>query len=299
MVFNPNSAIWSERFRPNKVADIVGDFTDKIQKYIENPMAIQNFLFYSKSPGCGKTTLAKAIINELGCDSLTINSSDDRGIETIREKVKQFALTKSSVEGVKRCVFLDEIDGANQFFQNALRNIIESYASNVFFILTANSINKVNEPLRSRCLEIQFSYPNKEDIFKYLEKICNAEEMDYSKEGLQMVIEMNYPNIRNCVLTLQDLFTEGKEVFTENIKPVNKVFDDIYQMIQDKKWQEVKHIILSSSIEERELNTFLWNKAVATDNIRLIQLTCRNERDIALGANPKIIVTSSITELMK
>ena len=183
--------------------------------------------------------------------------------------------------------------------QNALRNTMETYASNVFFILTANSINKVIEPLRSRCTPIQFSYPSKEHILKYLENICNLEKMDYSKDGLNEIINLNYPSIRNCVLILQDLYTEGKPIFIENIKPVNKIFDDVYKLIQDKKWQETKHLILSSSIEERELNTFLWNKALETDNIRLIQLTCRNERDIALGANPKIIIVSSITEMMK
>ena len=95
-MFEPKSMIYTEKFRPQHVKDIVGDFKDKIIKYLKDPQAIPHFLFYSKTPGTGKTTLAKAIINDLGCDKLIINSSDDRKIETVRAKVKQFSITKSN-----------------------------------------------------------------------------------------------------------------------------------------------------------------------------------------------------------
>ncbi len=123
---NPENHIWTEKYRPKKVSEIVGDFKEKITQYLQDPKAIPNFLFYSKSPGTGKTTLAKCVINELGCDSLIINSSDDRKIETIREKVKEFAMAQTSKQGLKRCVFLDEFDGMTGIAQNALRNIMEN-----------------------------------------------------------------------------------------------------------------------------------------------------------------------------
>jgi predicted nucleic acid-binding Zn ribbon protein len=108
---HPVDKIWTEKYRPKKVEEIVGDFKHKILGYLKSPMSVPNFLLYSKSPGTGKSTLGKAIINELGCDFLTINSSDERKLEVIRDKVKQFALTRTSKEHLKRCIFLDEADG--------------------------------------------------------------------------------------------------------------------------------------------------------------------------------------------
>ncbi len=149
---------------------MVGDFKEKIIKYLEDPASIPHFLLYSKSPGTGKTTLAKAIINELELkrDSLVLNSSDDRKIDTIREKVKEFSMTKGTKPGIRRVVFLDEFDGMLKASQDALRNIMETYASNVFFILTCNNINKVIEPLQSRCLKVAFTYPDKKEVKTFL-----------------------------------------------------------------------------------------------------------------------------------
>lgn len=109
--FDAKNLVWTEKYRPDKIDGIVGDFREKLKAYLKNPLSIPNFIFYSKSPGCGKTTSGKAIIKELGCDSLIINSSDDRNIETVRDKVKQFAMTMGTKDGLKRCVFLDEADG--------------------------------------------------------------------------------------------------------------------------------------------------------------------------------------------
>ena len=166
----PIDAIWTEKYRPKRVSEMVGDFKEKIIKYLEDPASIPHFLLYSKSPGTGKTTLAKAIINELELkrDSLVLNSSDDRKIDTIREKVKEFSMTKGTKPGIRRVVFLDEFDGMLKASQDALRNIMETYASNVFFILTCNNINKVIEPLQSRCLKVAFTYPDKKEVKTFL-----------------------------------------------------------------------------------------------------------------------------------
>ncbi len=300
-MFNPLNSIWTERYRPKKVKDLVGDFKDKISKYLDNKEAIPNFLFYSSSPGTGKTSLAKAMINELGCDALILNSSDDRKIETVRDKVKEFALTKSSKQGLRRCVFLDEFDGMLKASQEALRNIMETYSSNVFFILTCNNINKVIEPIKSRCVTIPFAYPSKLEVYKYLEKICNNEKMDYTEEGLNKLIDINYPSIRNCVVALQDLFTEKKPITVETVRPVNEIYEQAWQLIKERNWQDVKKLVLESTLDARELNQYFWEKAIESDppNIRLIQLTCRNEKDIAWGASETIIFITSLIEAVQ
>lgn len=298
-MIEPEKYVWTERFRPKKVSDMVGDFKEKILKYLEKKESIPHFLLHSTTPGTGKTTLMKAIINELGCDYLIINSSDDRKIETIRDKVKQFSITQSTKKGVKRCVGMDEFDGMLKASQNALRNLMETYSSNVFFILTANNINKVIEPLKSRCVVLPFNYPKKEEIYKYLEMICNKESLDYTEEGIKKLVELNYPSIRNCVLGLQDLWTEGKPVTEETVHPVNEMFEEAYKLLKSKDWVSIKKIVLESTLDARELNTFFWQRALKEENIKMIQICCRNEKDISWGANPSIILVSSLIEMVR
>lgn len=297
---NPVDKIWSEKYRPKHVNDIVGDFTEKISKYLTNQNAIPNFLFHSSTPGTGKTTLAKAIINELKCDALILNSSDDRKIETVRDKVKEFALTKSSKDGKRRCVFMDEFDGMLKASQDALRNVMETYSSNVFFILTCNNINKVIDPIKSRCVVIPFGHPQKEEVCMYIEKICKLENMQYTKEGIQRLVDINYPSIRNCVIALQDLYTEGKSVTVENVKPVDEAYNLMWKMLKNKNWNDIKKVVLESTIDARDLNKYFWEKSLEDPiDIKVLQITCRNEKDISLGADAKIVFVTSLIEMVK
>jgi len=247
------------------------------------------------------TTLAKCIINELDCDALVLNSSDDRKIEVIRDKVKEFSITKSSKMGQRRCVFMDEFDGMLKASQEALRNIMETYASNVFFILTCNNINKVIEPLQSRCQKFAFAYPDKEEVAKYLEMICEKENMDYTEDGIKKLIDQNYPSIRNCVIALQDLNTEEKPVTVDTVNPVDELFEALWQKYKERDWKHLKEVILSTTVDPRDLNTFFWMRALneTEPNLKLIQVTCRNERDFANGADPKVIFVTSIIEMVK
>lgn len=276
-----------------------GSIKELVTNYLKDEKAIPHFLLYSKTPGTGKTTLAKAIINELGCDALILNSSDDRKIETIRDKVKEFAMTKSSQENKRRCVFLDEFDGMLKASQEALRNIMETYVSNVFFILTANNINKVIDPLKSRCKIISFAYPKKEEILQYLITICKGEDLQYDEAALNELINLNYPSIRNCVISLQDIKTAGKTVVMETIKANDDEFMQYYALLKANKWRELKQVVIESRIDTRELNTFFWKKALDEDNLKVIQICCRNEKDIAWGADPKIVFVTSIIELCR
>lgn len=301
MDFNPKKSIWTERYRPIKVSEMVGDFRDKILKYLEDPNAIPHFLFHSNAPGTGKTTLAKAIINELDCDALILNSSDDRKIEVVRDKVKQFAITRSSKQGKRRCVFLDEFDGMLKASQDALRNLMETYSSNCFFILTCNNLNKVIEPLKSRCKIIKFAYPNKEEITAYLKMICVNEDMICTDDGITKLIELNYPSIRNCVITLQDLKVEQKDVTAENVKPHDEVYEILWKKLKAKDWFFIKEAVMQTTVNPRELNTYFWKKALTSQpiNLKIIQITCRNEKDIAWGADEKIIIITSLIEMCK
>jgi len=295
---NPKAYIWTEKYRPKKVSDIVGDFKNDINNYIKEEKTIPNFLFYSKSPGTGKSSVAKAIANEVGCDILILNSSDDRKIESVRNNVKKYVMTKST-NGKRRCVFLDEFDGMTRISQEALRNIMETYSHNAFFILTCNSINRVHEAIQSRCKKIAFAYPDKLEIAEYLKTICEEEQLEYELDALDLLIEKNYPNIRNCVIALQDLKINNKPLKKENVSIVDTMFEDLWAMIEEKKLQDLIKEIMENKYDERELNTYIWRKAVELNNVKLIQLTSKNEDCMARGSDPKIIFISSLYDMIK
>jgi DNA polymerase III delta prime subunit len=301
MSFNSKDLIFTEKYRPRFVKDVVleQDTKTKLLNYLKEPAKMQHLLLHSRTPGTGKTTICKAIINELDCDYKIINSSSDRKIETVREIIGEYAVTKSSKEGKRKIVLLDEVDGMLSASQLALRNTMETYQGNLIFLLTANNINRVEDAIKSRCVNISFSYPPKEEVYKFLEGICLTEKLQYNKEGLDTIIYYNYPSIRNCVIILQDLKTEEKSVIKENIKPINAVFDDMWEMLKQKDWKTIKKLILESTIEARDLNTHFWNKAVEEENIKIIQLCCRNEKDICVGADSKIVVVTSLIEMIK
>jgi DNA polymerase III delta prime subunit len=178
---------------------------------------------------------------------------------------------------------------------------METYAKNVFFILTCNNINKVIPPLQNRCKPIEFSRPNKDEVKLYLEGICKNENLEYTDDGLKTLIDMKYPSIRNCVMILQDLYTQGLPVAKENIQVNNSDFDKMWKLLKEKKWFDVKKYIMGTTVSPQEFNSYLWEKGINMENpnIKFIQITCRNEKDIAWGADAKIIVTTSLIEICK
>ena len=126
------NTIWNEKYRPNTVSNVISPHTSKIKKYLKNPLSLPNFLFYSKVGGTGKSSMAKAIVNNLGCDVLTLNASADRSIENIRTRVKDFARSKST-NGVRKCVFMDEGEKLTKDAMDALKNISDEAIVIEFF----------------------------------------------------------------------------------------------------------------------------------------------------------------------
>jgi DNA polymerase III delta prime subunit len=247
------------------------------------------------------TTLAKVIINELGADSLEMNSSDDRKIEAIREKVNAFVRTKSSKPGMRRIVLMDEADGLTNAAQAALRTLMETYASNALFILTCNYVSKILPAIQSRCGgKIEFTLPNKNKILEYLKSICEHEGLKYTDAGLNRIIEINYPSIRNCVQVLQSLWTEGKDVTENTAESSDEIYQSLWNKItKDKDWKSVKNYIFSNTIDVRQLNKFFWFKAVDTSYIKMIQITSANEDRFVKGGENIIIFITSLIEMTK
>ena len=298
--------IWIEKYRPKEIKNVIGQHTNKIINFLKKSKLIPHFLLYSKSPGTGKTSMGLAIIKNLGCDSLILNSSDDRKIETIRNKIKIFVTGMSSKENIKRAVLLDEMDGMMKTSQDALKRIMEEFSNNCFFIITANSIEKIIQPIQSRCVCLDLSKPHKEEILKYLKNICLLEKIKNKEEDLNKLIKRHYPDIRNCVQFLQEVKNDGGNLSESTNKYLNK-YEEVFRLILDKKFGIIKNMIFDGDTNPREFNNWLFKRIikVAGKNLsfnqvkKILFILADNERDFAYGAGEDIIFVANLLKIIE
>lgn len=205
------------------------------------------------------TTLAKIIINTLKCDSITLNASSERGIDVIRDKVKDFASTKSRDSNIK-IVFLDESDHLTPDAQTALRNTMETYSRNTRFILTANYINRIIEPLRSRCILVKFDNIPKSDIINRLEYICKNESIPYEVDALRKIVDMTSSDIRAAINKIEQ-HKEG--VLLSTIKDDIRLAETIYELIKKKDYTTTRQTLLDAKPDYeqflKDLDNIIFN----------------------------------------
>jgi DNA polymerase III delta prime subunit len=298
------NASWVEKYRPKHVKDIIGQHTQKILKYLENPLAVPNFIFYSRDGGTGKTSIMRAIVNDLGCDKLMLNASADRSIDNVRGQIKNFLQGQSSKKNIKRCVMMDEAEKLSHDAMDALKNMIEEYSNNAFFIFTTNKINKINSPMRSRFVCYDFGIINKIEIKNYLQNICEKENLKYNEDGLNKLININCPSIRKMISIMQDLKTQGLELSSEFIVNPDDKFKYLFSLIQNKKYIELKKIILEKGINVEDFVDWIYRFCLRGElplkqEIMIIQYCAVFDKDIKFGASSEIQFFSLIINLMK
>lgn len=243
--------LYVEKYRSKVLDEYVGNETLKqvIAKYIEQN-DIQNLLLYGP-PGTGKTTLAKLLINNINCDHLYINASDERGIETIREKVQGFAST-ASFKPLK-VIILDEADFITIQGQAALRNVIETYSMSTRFILTCNFIERIIDPLQSRCQVLKIVPPSKGEVAKHVVTVLEKENTEYNLDSIKTVVNQFYPDLRKILNTCQLSTHSGKLTLDKSVLIASNYIDKVIsELIKPTltSWKTIKQIIADSNISE-------------------------------------------------
>jgi DNA polymerase III delta prime subunit len=254
--------LWVEKYRSKSVENYVGN--EKIKSIIQTAIEkndIQNMILYG-TPGTGKTTLAKLIVNSLNCDYLYLNASDEKGMDVMRDKVKGFA-SSASFKPLK-IVILDEADFIRVDSQALLRNVIETFSLNTRFILTCNYIDRIIDPLQSRCKVLEIVPPSKVEVAKHVSKVLDTEQVQYKLEDLAAIVNKFYPDIRKILNTCQfslnnNILSIDSSSLVSNIY-IDKVIDELKKP-NSSSLKNIRQIIADSNTENYdELYKMLYGK---------------------------------------
>ncbi len=202
------NSLWVEKYRPDTLEGYVGNelVVDKVKMYLENG-DVPHLLLYG-SAGTGKTTLAKIIAKNIECDLMYINASDENNVEAVRTKIKNFASTIGFRKW--KVVILDESDYMTPNAQAALRNLMETFSKTTRFILTCNYVEKIIDPIQSRCQVFGITPPSKADVAKRTAKILEGEGVEFDLKDLATIVNSNYPDIRRILNTCQRQVIDNK-----------------------------------------------------------------------------------------
>ena len=259
-----DNSLWVEKYRPIKLDDYVGNehLKEKVSGYIESE-DVPHLLLFGRA-GTGKTTLAKLIVKSIECDYMVINASDENNVDTVRNKVKNFA----SSQGFKKykIIILDEFDYMTPNAQAILRNLMETFSKHCRFILTCNYVEKIIDPIQSRCQTFQIVPPSKKEVAVQLDKILKSEDVNYDVKDLVPIIDSSYPDIRKVINTCQLNSVKGVLKLSKNdlldsdfktkILDILKLSDD-----SRNKYMKIRQTVADSKVQDfTEMYSLLYDK---------------------------------------
>ncbi len=248
--------LFTEKYRPKNLEELI--LPDAVMNKFKDGL-VQNMLF-AGSPGTGKTSTAKAVVNQFELPYLYINASTDTSVDVIRTRIIDFCSTVSIMDkpGTFKVVILDEVDGVSDQFFKALRATMEQFASNSRFIATCNYINKLPDPILSRFEVINFDFDKEEETEltkKYIRRvyeICKNEGMTIEKDALVEFVRRNFPDLRSTLNKLQGYKTQGTTNITvQDVKRFNSVYKDVFELVFNETDPAKNYQMLVSNYSNR------------------------------------------------
>jgi DNA polymerase III delta prime subunit len=302
--------LWVEKYRPKTVEETIlpVDLKAVFQQFVDQKN-IPN-LILSGSAGVGKTTIARAMLEQLECDYIVINGSMNGNIDTLRNEILNFASTVS-LQGGRKYVILDEADYLNaNSTQPALRNFMEEFSRNCGFILTCNFKNRIIEPLHSRCSVVDFKIGKKDmaklamQFMKRVNIILETESIKYDKAVVAQVIQKHFPDWRRVLNELQRYAATGSidSGILANMQEIS--IKELVDLLRDKNFTEIRKWVASNiDLDQNEIYRKLYEQASnfleATGVAQLVLIVAKYQYQAAFSANPEINLVACLTEIMK
>ena len=307
-----NEFLWVEKYRPRKIEDcILPDANKKTFLEFLNNKEIPNLMLAGPA-GCGKTTVAKALCEELGVDYYVINGSDEgRFLDTVRNQAKNFASTVSlsATDAKHKVIIIDEADNTTHDVQLLLRANIETFYNNCRFIFTCNYKNKIIEPLHSRCAVVEFSIKGKEktqlagSFFKRLQNILDAEGIEYDQKVVAELINKHFPDWRRVLNECQRYSAGGKidSAILAEFSDVN--VNALITNLKEKNFAEVRKWVVNnldndSSVILRRIYDALYNALESPSIPSAVLIIAKYQYQIAFVADQEINLLAALTEIM-
>jgi DNA polymerase III delta prime subunit len=257
------NSLWTEAFRPDTLDGYIGNehIIEKVKIFIANG-DVPHLLFYGTA-GTGKTTLAKIIAGSVDADIMYINASDENSVDAVRDKIKRYA----STVGFRRwkIIILDEADYLTPNAQAALRNLMETYSKTTRFILTCNYVEKIIDPIQSRCQTFAITPPSKTDVAKRLVAVLEEKGVEYDIKDVASIINTSYPDIRRAINAAQASVVNGKLQLDKASAIQANYMTEILEVLRDPKnkqgaFGKIRQIIADSKVRDfTPLYTFLYD----------------------------------------
>ena len=308
------AGMWVEKYRPTKLSEVVNqtEIVGSLEALMKNPTEMPHLMF-SGSAGVGKTTTAlcitRQILGEYAKDyTLELNASDERGISMVREKVKKFSRFAGMADVPFKIIILDEADEMTSDAQTALRRIIEDTAKICRFILIANNISKIIDPIQSRCAIFKFTSISEEDVIGRLEEIAKKEKIKADKKGLKAVYDFSEGDLRHAINILQATASLGA-VNETNVKATSgltKTSDvgDVLKLALSGKVVESREkmieLIKVYGMSESDFLKYINSAVFKTKNSNLseiLEIIAKYDYRILVGANPEIQLSAMLAEM--